>query len=284
MQVNRRVSGFTLVEMILVIVITGIIAAIGAVFIAKPVQGYLDTARRVGLSDVADIALKRMGLDIRTAVPNTVRLRTNSATAATGCSAPASNTTCYLEFIPARTGGRYCADTDSGCTDTLSFGSSTKFDVLGPVHNASTTESIVIYNTGQAGLDAYNGGNRRAIAEGSETSTRAIKLASTLTYASPANRFQIVPSTGPVTFACENVTTGTNGGGTLKRYTGYGYNSTQASTGLGSGAMLADNVSDCLMTYNTVSARNGIVSILLTVTREGESVTLLHQIHVDNMP
>jgi MSHA biogenesis protein MshO len=284
----RKSSGFTLIEMIIAMTITGILAGIISVFIAKPMQGYVDTVRRATLTDVADLSLKRLSLDLRTAVPNTVRLRSNSSSSVSDCSAPTTYTSCYLEFIPARTGGRYCADTDSGCTNQLSFGTggSTKFDVLGPQHDATTAESVVIYNTGQSELNAYAAppNNRRAISEGVETSATAINMSSTLTYVSPSSRFQIVPSTGPVSFACVNVTDGTNGGGNLYRYTGYGYNATQANAGLGTGALLADNISNCQITYSAVNARNGIVSIQLTLKMNDESVTLLHQIHVDNLP
>ena len=65
--------GFTLLEAVLVIVITGIIAAIVAVFIKLPVDSYLDSARRAELTDVADTAVRRMARDIHLALPNSVR-------------------------------------------------------------------------------------------------------------------------------------------------------------------------------------------------------------------
>ena len=66
--------GFTLVEMIIVIVITGIIGGMVAMFIRMPVQGYVDSARRAEMTDIADTALRRIGRDLRTAVPNSVRV------------------------------------------------------------------------------------------------------------------------------------------------------------------------------------------------------------------
>ena len=53
-------AGFTLVEAIIVIVITGILAAIVAVFIRAPVDGYFDSVRRAELTDTADVALRRL--------------------------------------------------------------------------------------------------------------------------------------------------------------------------------------------------------------------------------
>src|SRR3972149_1299940 len=69
---NQRSAprGFTLVEAIMVIVLTGIIAAVVAVFIQSPVQGYFDTVRRGQLSNEADFALRRIARDLQTALPN----------------------------------------------------------------------------------------------------------------------------------------------------------------------------------------------------------------------
>jgi prepilin-type N-terminal cleavage/methylation domain-containing protein len=65
--------GFTLIEMIMVIVITGILSGMVAVFIKGPVESYFDMARRAELTDVADTAVRRMARDIRSSVPNTLR-------------------------------------------------------------------------------------------------------------------------------------------------------------------------------------------------------------------
>src|SRR5476651_2446945 len=71
-----RVMGFTLLEMIVVMVIMGIIGAMVAVFMAKPVASYVDSARRAELSDIADTALRRIVRDLRLALPNSVRVIT----------------------------------------------------------------------------------------------------------------------------------------------------------------------------------------------------------------
>jgi MSHA biogenesis protein MshO len=274
----NRLRGFTLVEMIMVIVITGIIAGMVAVFIATPVKGYVDTVRRAGLTDTADLALKRMALEIRTAVPNSLIATTNE-----------------IEFIPARTGGRYCTDTEACPTANgdLDFGFSdaggNSFDVLGPAIEVVANDWLVVYNTGQCiaaacasaptlpcnGLNAYEGCNRRAVTTAAGT-TSSLSFTATdppFTFASPSNRFQLIPTTGPVKFKC--------GAKELRRYTGYGWNHTESGTG----SLLADaDALACTFTYNPLSATSALLTMQLTLTREGEAITLFSQIHVDNMP
>ena len=67
---TNSLRGFTLIEMIMVIVITGVIAGMVAVFIKGPVDSYFDMARRAELTDIADTAMRRMTRDIRLALPN----------------------------------------------------------------------------------------------------------------------------------------------------------------------------------------------------------------------
>jgi len=45
--------GVTLIELVMVIVVTGIIAAGVAVFIQRPVEGYIDAGRRATLTNEA---------------------------------------------------------------------------------------------------------------------------------------------------------------------------------------------------------------------------------------
>ena len=86
--------GFTLVEMIVVIVITGIIGGIVAMFIRAPVQGYVDSARRADMSDVADTALRRLRA-------------TCARQCRTACVLRIRQISTYIEFLPTRDGGRY---------------------------------------------------------------------------------------------------------------------------------------------------------------------------------
>lgn len=43
-------------------------------FISRPMEGYVDLKRRAELVDQAEMSLRRMQRDIRTALPNSVRI------------------------------------------------------------------------------------------------------------------------------------------------------------------------------------------------------------------
>jgi MSHA biogenesis protein MshO len=248
MRAARAQRGFTLAEAVIVIAITGVIAAVVAVFIRKPIEGYFDSVRRAGLTDTADVALRRMGRDLRTALPNSVRV-TQAGSVFT------------LQYIETTGGGRYrSAVTSTGTGNALDFSAAdTTFEVLGPAPVAATG-SVVVGNLGAGtGADAY-AGNSSALtaAAGSTISMNSIQFP----VESPGKRFQI---TGPtVTYVCPGP------GNTLMR----------------GASMLASNVTGCNIGYDTFAAatRSGVVSIWLTLAQGGESVTLFHQVHVVNTP
>ena len=91
-------------------------------------------------------------------------------------------------------------------------------------------------------------------------------------------RFQIVGQ--PVSFACDPDT------GELRRHTDYGFKINQPTSFTPPGELVVNTVSECRFAYNdsTVLQRNGLISLWLKLTREGESVSLQQQINVDNTP
>lgn len=281
MNAKRHHRGFTLIEMIVVIVLTSIIASAVAVFIKLPVQGYVDMARRAEMSDEADTALRRMGRDLRLALPNSVRVD--------------SGTT--VEFLLTRTGGRYRADVDNaGAGDKLDFAvnNDPSFDQLGPFatgtgQTIAAGDKLVVYNLNIPDADAYAGENTASVtstAGGALPNENKINFSFTLPtqkfpFESPGSRFQVVE--GPVSYVCA--------GGALTRYWGYAIQATQptaASLPTLAGvqfALLATNVLNCAIDYDPgVTARSGLVAMSLTLNRSGESVRLYHEVHVTNVP
>ena len=290
---DKRQSGFTLVEMIIVIVITGIIGGIVAMFIKAPVQGYVDSARRAELTDIADAAVRRMARDVRTAVPNSVRIANCGAIPC-------------VEFLPTKDGGRYRVEPrPDGTGDVLNFGAADiGFDIIGSQVKFGAGDQIVIGSTQSSGnlpydttagagiLRPYNG------AIGTALSNVVITNPSpgfNATAALPSQRFDVVDGTQQaVTYACVvpaggACATDASGNGTcqLKRYWKYGFNPAQVNPPVGAGlqtSVLADKVSACAIAYDFPNQRFGLVAVRLTLSSGGESVTLYNEVHVNNAP
>lgn len=262
----RRAAGrgFTLVEAVVVIAITGIAAAATAMFLRGPVQGYVDTARRAQLTDIADTALRRITRDLHAALPNSVRLTNQGGRF-------------YLEFLETSGGGRYRAQVDdAGNGDILDFTQTdTSFDVLGPPVAAAAGNLVAVFNLGIPGSDAYSGDDTSAVtgAAGNHIQIAARQFP----FASPGSRFLVV--TGPVSYVCDPAA------GTLTRYWNYAIQAAQPLAFAGaSGALLATQVSGCTFTYNALTQRTGLVAMWLQLAAAGENVNLYHETHVTNVP
>ena len=295
---HRRSAGFTLIEALMVIVITGILGSMVAVFIARPVESYADSVRRAEMTDAADVVMRRFVREVRLAVPNSLRVRDSSGN--DGSCAAQPGITCYIEFILTSGGGRY-RYTGDGSTggNFLSFTNANilTFDVLGlmPSSPAIAVGDYIVVNNlgpGNAPANAYVAAdpctncNRAKI---SAVSGNTITLV-TNPYGSQApslpslnNSFQVVPgSTRAVTYACPTVSSGT-----LTRYWNYGFNASLSTTPSGTSALLASNITCVVAPYSATDVvSQGLLSIKLTLTdpASSESVSLFRQIHVDNSP
>lgn len=263
--------GFSLVEMIIVIAITGIVGSMVALFLRVPLESYVAQDRRARLTDTADTALRRMARDIRLALPNSVRVTSDASGVV------------YLEFLATRSGGRYRAQGDGSVgNDNLDFtiaAGDGSFDILGPAIEMRTDDFIAVYNLGIPGADAW-AGETLADYIGLPSNVNTIIIADKkFPLASPGNRFQVVE--GPVSYVCDRVA------GTLTRYWGYAIAPNQPTPppAPASIALLATRVSACSFEYQPgVTERGGLVSMTLSLSLAGETIRLHANTQVSNQP
>ncbi|NHZ65372.1 type II secretion system protein [Massilia genomosp. 1] len=282
MSARARQHGFTLIEAIVVIVITGILGAIVATFLRLPVQNYVDSAGRAELADTADTAVRRMVRDIRLALPNTVRVSGNA-----------------IEFVPTKTGGRYLAAEDTlvpannPAGDHLNFvdPADLTFRVLGPLQDGPqqiAAGDLVVVNNLMISGDAANVyaavPTNRAEVAAVDAASKVITLkanpfaSQNPPMAHPMHRFQVTGQ--PVTYSCAN--------GVLARHANYGFNATQNSYPSAAPALLAANVESCEFNYTLIgNTRAALVRLSLTLRRpDGRDgpIRMTQQVHVDNNP
>lgn len=275
-----RARGFTLVELVMVIVLTGALFATTSIFIIGPTRAYADLVRRAQLVDSADIALRRMARDIRSAIPNSIRVHSSGLA---------------IEMLDATSGARYRAGVDATkpASDPLRFDApDDSFDLLGgfpgiPTPFTATTERLVLFNLGTSatsGSDAYEAGSRVISPSGFSIGTDNVVVFATpfqFAYESPEQRIYLTRGVTRYTCAPD---AGTPADGNLTRLTGAATTAAVPYVA-GSGDLVTEFVQDCAFNYIAGSAsRSAVVTMTLTLNNEGERITLLRQVQVENLP
>jgi MSHA biogenesis protein MshO len=280
--------GFTLIELVVTIAVGSIVVAFMAMFIVIPMEAYSAQTRRAQLVDDADSALRFMGRDIRSALPNSVRVAN-------------SGTVWAIEFLATLDGARYV---DSGpltnaalaldfTAADAAFSTSVPFTQLSlPQQWQSSTAYLSIYNMGVPGANAYEmanvitpQGTTITVSAGSSANQNLVTLSKPFqfAYGSPGKRVYLV--SGPVSYLCDT------SAGTLTRYSGYGIAGTQATSaatltaGGATAALVAGDVGSCQFTYSVGTAqRNALVTLTLQLTQSSEAVQLLYEVQLVNSP
>lgn len=286
---SRQQAGFTLIEAIIVILITAVVVGMVTMFMRMPFLAYIDVAARAELTDAAETATRRIARDVRLALPNSVRV-------------PADKR--YIEMLLTKTGGRYLDEDDGLAGNYLQFerpslncgltplDAGCSFDVVGNMpsapHNIVVGDRIVIYNLGLDQADAYLGANRAtisAVVGNRLTMTNQVFALQSPAMRSPTRRFQIIST--PVTYFCD----GTRAGGTgkLLRYSGYAITALQAlPPSGGQTVLLADGIVECGFEYESIAnVHSALVNVTIEMERANRDtgkVKLFSQIHVDNTP
>ena len=149
----HREHGFTLIELVVTIAVGSVVVAFMAMFIVMPMNAYTAQTRRAALVDASDSALRFMARDIRSALPNSVRVSTSGSVSA-------------LELLATADGARY---QDNGPVSNpalvldftapdAAFATTVPFTQL-TLPWASNAYYLSIYNVGVPGADAYQMAN-----------------------------------------------------------------------------------------------------------------------------
>lgn len=135
-------AGFSLIELIVVVVLLGVLASGAGMLIANPLESYQAQVRRQQLVDQGEMALRQIARDVRRALPNSIRIN------------PAGSA---LEMVNTVDGARYRDEYGGAYTGDVDFvldfaSADTVFNLLGPLRNAtafSANNRVVIYNTSE---------------------------------------------------------------------------------------------------------------------------------------
>lgn len=274
----NRTRGFTLLELVVVMMITGIMAASIAVFFKPALDSYLDARRRAELTDTADTALRRMGRDVRRAAPNSIRIPSDQ---------------CF-ELVPTKAGGLYRRATDivnAGSNPLDTTGTDGAFDVLSPLVAVPAAGDFVVIGN-QNTNDVYTGATRGTVGAwasppapgGAAVGVGRITLAAATQFPAgyDGGRFQIVDQNEQsVFYICD-------GAGNLQRLVRPFTVANPVACPATAGAVpLATNVASCSFVYDPnlgATQQSGFVWMRIELLSGGERMALAYGVHVSNVP
>lgn len=260
---NRQVAtGFTLIELILVIVVLGILAVSVTSYIGLGARMYAETADRDQLLSQSRFAIERLVRELRNVVPNSVRVRGSC-----------------IEFMPLVNAGRYASiptAAQSG-TEIQAYSASPAAS-----WTAQAGDYLAVYPTQTAHI--YESNQNRTV-----QLTNVVNNWPVLTFqfashsfptSSPSQRFYLMRT--PVSYCVEN--------NQLLRYSGYGLQAGQPQPAdLSNGILMAEGLNQGgvapFVFENGVLSRNSVVHLFLSFSSNFNDQLFFNQeVHIPNVP
>lgn len=277
--VRRRMSGFTLIEMVIAILVASIISVGVISYIGGAVDGFLGAGSRNKLATSGRTVVDRVAMELHNAVPNSIRV---TAALPTGDQC--------LEFIPFIAATTYLDPpfTGGGASSFLAIDFNPFLTLASPAGRHA-----MIYPISTSAL--YTGGNpgpRVLIDEIEDTGgndgrvTIRLDQSHRFSRRSPVQRVFVAKT--PVSFCIVD--------DKLFRYADYGFQSTQCSTATPAclpttapgRRLISDSLDNTgLSAFEILEPtlrRNAIVSIDLNFTSQGDAIRLKHEVLMRNVP
>lgn len=274
--------GFTLIELILVIVLSAIVGVMVSTVLSRPLEGFVAQSRRAELVDIGASALNRMQRDIRQAVPGSLRVSADGQA---------------LELLLIHSGGRYLPNRADGVN--LSFSATPEAQCNGPqVAGVPACDVLQVFAADFAPPAAgwlviasspfswvvSNPGNI------TPTGTSFTRLADSADYPG-ISLVRVTPPGGDFAFAAaspqrriyfaDRVVGYRCSGGLLLRYEHDQLQATLPAALPATGRLQADRVESCNFGYSSAS---GLATLRLNIGAAGESIRLAQQVQVNNAP
>ena len=265
-------AGFTLIEIIMVIVLLGVIGSVGADFIAQAFRGFADTNTRLEIYEEGKTALVRMERELHGMLPNGICV-TNDRGASCESDGTAGKEIRFgmiLEDVMRNNNlnGAYtqtAIDFPRVAPATLSE--------INPAAAPRVGDIVSVYNTG---WNTFSGGGRLFQITGAAGNVMTF-AGQTITDSSPQQRYYLLDR------------------GVSYRWDSAShilYRSVVAVSKAGPGNFstaveypLARDVGDFKFYYMAPSlSRNGIISVVFTMAKDDHSIVMHKEIHVKNVP
>ena len=261
--------GFTLIELIAVIVILSILSVLGGGFMLRSAESYHQSVNRNKLIQKGRQAVEQMTRQLRISVPNSIAVSANNL---------------CIEWLPVVAGGNYLGDLpdqENGAAASATISTAPlSFDLGTPRYvTVAALSATELYSAAPASLERYASINAGSIPN--------------IVTLSAAKRFQR-NSVNQRLFIADLPQQFCINGGNLTQHQNYtsvgSYPSATALTGSppNAGVLLADGVNISgeipFVLSGATEIRNTIVALEIPFEQGGERIVLRHQVMVRNVP
>ncbi|WP_421867641.1 prepilin-type N-terminal cleavage/methylation domain-containing protein [Motiliproteus sp.] len=268
----RSTQGFTLVELVVVIVVMAVLGVGVSQFIVNTSDSYVSTALRDRQGSAARAVVERISRELRNALPNSVRVSADQQ---------------CLEFVPVLGGSIYTRiplTSASSSFSSIPFSSGAAPSIgrvaVYPINTASVY-NLATTSAAMSSISPDVSSSQSALEDTVEIDVQ-LSRAHRFPLESPSQRWFMVDD--PVSFCFS--------GTQLFRYRDYDYLTSQPSPGgFGSGneqtpkrALLANGASGSFVVIPATLQRNALVQMNLDLRERGEGVSIVHEVQLRNAP
>jgi MSHA biogenesis protein MshO len=278
---GKSAHGFTLVELVTVIIVLGVVSVGISGFIRTGVEIYSDVTERDQLLGDSRFFVERINRELRMAIPNSVRVKANS-----------SGTIQCVEFVPSEWVSFYTSlsvlpDTTTQAT-VVEWGNNPDgfiwqagdFAVVYPTNNNEVYD-VSLNKRIQITACSDNGADSACSSADDPNGTAQLTLAAAFDDHSPASRLYIARKTVSYCANSSNRSIFRNEG-----------NITDSQLVYSSGVLMAENISNDFNTseeapftvYDATLTRNSLIHILLAFERSEEIINYSNEVHIPNVP
>jgi len=257
----QREQGFTLVEMIMVVVILAIVASIGSNFVISALESYRIAQTRNQLVQRGRLSLEQMARELRMAVPNSVRVSPGGQ---------------CVEFLPVVAATHYqstVADLNNNKSEQ------TQIAIGNLAGQGGSAQHVVIAPFSPA--EIFTAAKPAARVSITSLGPASITLAAPHRFFRNSVNKRLFLTSDPVRFCVS--------GGNLVRYSDYGFSTTALGGGNpgGKSALMAHDVAANNIAFELSPAsqeRSMVVRMHLRFSAGTASLDLNHQVLIRNVP
>lgn len=259
-----KLKGFTLIELIIVIVVLAALSVGSVRFISDTTQGVINAGERQRIASIGIVALEKISRELREALPNSIRVDGSG-----DC----------IEFVPVVGGSEYLSiPLLSGATalSVINTGYAASLNTTYDRVAVYPSSTSLVYGAADPGPISSV---ISSLSNGSPIEALTLSSSHQFLVDSPERRFFIVQD--PITYCYS--------GGFLYRYENYGFQSTMGTsrpTSFATGReVVVSHLASGQFAYVGASlSRNAVVTISLIITEGGDKQALDYEVVVRNVP